>query len=199
LSLALAATLKDWIQTYTGKKFYPLAPTIGLLDIRDQAHALAMCCRYAGHVKRFYSVAEHAVRISMELEERGHSTEIQKWGLIHDNSEAYLGDVTRPVKHRPELAEYRKAEKHLQQLIASWLGLPLVEPEEVKLIDTEILGTEAFQLKQPIHPDWYSTTASGVQLAKPWPNIELGWDPTVAENNYLSRFRYLWGPHAFGL
>lgn len=191
--------MKDWIQTYTGKKFFPLAPSLDDLDIRDQARALSMCCRYAGHVKRFYSVAEHSVRISMKLEDRGASLEIQKWGLIHDNSEAYLGDVTRPLKHSPVMAGYREAEKRLQGLIVSWLGLPPNEPDEVRAIDTEILGTEAFQLKQPIHPDWYNTTASGVQLAKSWPYVTLGWEPTEAENNYLSRFKHLWGPHAFGL
>jgi uncharacterized protein len=190
--------MKDWIQTYTGKKFYPLAPTLAMLDIRDQARALSMCCRYAGHVKTFYSVAEHAVRISMELEDRDYPVEIQKWGLIHDNSEAYLGDVTRPLKLTDTMKGYRGAEKNLQQLIASWLDLPILEPDAVRDIDTEILGTEVHQLKQPIHPDWAATTATGA-LSPPWRNITLGWDPTTAENNYLSRFKYLWGPHAFGL
>jgi hypothetical protein len=190
---------KDWIQTFTGKKFYPTTPTLDSLDIRDQAHALSMCCRYAGHVKVFYSVAEHASRLVLEARQRGYSELIQKWALIHDNSEAYLGDVTRPLKHQPELAGYRTAEKRLQRLIARWLGLPEDEPTEVTELDTEILGTEIDQLKQPIHPDWAATTATG-KLWKPWPGHgQLGLTPFDAERAYLTLFKQLWGPHAFGL
>lgn len=54
----------DWMQTYTGRQFWPLDPLPEDVFIEDIAHALSMQCRYAGHVTRFYSVAEHSVLIA---------------------------------------------------------------------------------------------------------------------------------------
>lgn len=191
-------TRKDWIQTYTGKKFFPLAPKAEDLNIRDQARALSMFCRYCGHVSKFYSVAEHSVRVSRELELRGAPLWIQQQGLVHDNTEAYLGDVTRPLKHQPAMKMYRKAEERLQRMIFAWLGLPVDESKAVKLIDTEILGTEVAVLKQPVHPEWKLTTSTG-GLAEPWKHVrpdDIGWMPWVAELQYKKRFFELFGQEA---
>lgn len=83
----------DWIQTYTGRRFFPLEPNPADVDIRDIAHALALETRFGGHSRVFYSVAEHCVRVSHEVEPP-HAL----WGLLHDAAEAYLADVPRPVK-----------------------------------------------------------------------------------------------------
>lgn len=181
---------KNWIQTFTGRKFFPLEPNIDEIDIRDIAHALSMLCRYVGHVSKFYSVAEHSVRISRKLEERGYGLDIQRWGLLHDASEAYLGDVSRPVKHQKAMSGYRDAEEILQALIARKFELSNSEPFVVRSIDTEILGTEAYFLKTPIHPDWFTQ----VNLAPPWKLTwmdNLGWSPARAEESFLTRFRFL--------
>lgn len=55
----------DWMQTFSGIQFYPLDPRVEDVRIEDIARALAMQCRYNGHVTRFYSVAEHSVRVAM--------------------------------------------------------------------------------------------------------------------------------------
>lgn len=198
LSLFFGPRKKHWIQTYTGKKFFPLDPDIRLLDIRDQARALSMICRYIGHTSRFYSVAEHSVRISRRLEELGYDLETQRHGLVHDNTESYLGDVPRPLKVQWYYWFFRRAEKRLGKLIAEWLSLYDVEPMIVKMLDTEILGTEARIFKSPVHPDWAATTATG-QLSTPWVAPEStegrawGWPPDEAEFEYLARFRELFG------
>jgi hypothetical protein len=196
---------KDWIQIgETGGqavKFpFPYEPDPSLFDIRDQAHALSMLCRYLGRVSRFYSVAEHAVRVSRRVEqllvEAGHkpySAEVilgAQWGLIHDNSEAYLGDIPSPWKHTDVFAEYRKYEKPLQSAIAVWLGLPPEEPEIVRRVDSELLGTEARQLKTPIHPEW-GTFFEGGTLPPEIPGLRLGWAPALAEATYMNRYRML--------
>jgi hypothetical protein len=54
----------NWIQTYTGKAFEPLNPDASLICIEDIAHALSNICRYTGHVRQFYSVAQHSVLVS---------------------------------------------------------------------------------------------------------------------------------------
>ena len=192
---------KHWIQTFTGRRFETLSATFEDFDIRDIARALAMQCRYAGHVSKFYSVAEHCVRVSRRVEqlmvsELGYPaadelvTLCAQWGLIHDASEAYLGDVTRPLKHTPQMAGYREIESKLQGDIAEWLTLPRKQPDLVTAVDIELLGTEARQLKQPIHPDWH-TSCPGGKLPDELPGLTLGWDPTKAERLFLERYRRL--------
>lgn len=185
---------KSWIQTFIGHKFFPLDPEPSLIDVRDIARSLSMQCRFVGHVSRFYSVAEHSVRISEKLAERGYPIWVCMWGLFHDASEAYLGDVSRPVKHQPEMEPYRARERWLQHMIVRVLNLPEVEPKAVSDIDTEILGSEAYYLKSPIHPDWHNTTRSGVALAAPWKLgwfDRFGWSPEKAERRFLQRYEDL--------
>jgi uncharacterized protein len=190
---------KHWIQTFSGKQFYPVDPDPAAFSIRDQARALSMLCRYVGHVDRFYSVAEHAVRVSRlagELAERNGypldswtGLEWQRWGLIHDNSEAYTGDMSLPLKSHPALAGFRELEHQLQTKIAVWLGLPEHEPALVAVADELLMGIEARALKSPVHPEW--------ELPRLVPGKhDLGWTPAWAEATYLRRFKRLWGKDA---
>ena len=52
-----------WLQTFTGKKIDLINPTREMVDIEDIAHSLSMICRYNGHCRDFYSVAEHSVMV----------------------------------------------------------------------------------------------------------------------------------------
>ncbi len=109
------------ITTYTKKTFDPLAPKAELIDIRDIAHALSMLCRANGHFPVFYSVAQHSLNCMREAKERGLSERVQLACLLHDASEAYISDVTRPVKSA--LPEYKNIEKGLETAIyEKWLG-----------------------------------------------------------------------------
>ena len=87
--------------TYTGRQFFPLTPRQEDIDIEDIAHSLSRLCRFNGHCKSFYSVAEHSYRISYIV-----PPEFALWGLLHDAGEAYLSDLPRPIKHQiPEFIE----------------------------------------------------------------------------------------------
>ena len=120
------------IMTYTKKMFDPLQPNAELIDIEDIAHALSMLCRANGHFKSFYSVAQHSINCMKEAKARGYSDRIQLACLLHDASEAYLSDVTRPVK--AELPRYKEIEAPLQELIWNkWLGEPLTEEERKQM------------------------------------------------------------------
>ena len=124
------------IMTYTKKMFDPLHPNAELIDIEDIAHALSMLCRANGHFKRFYSVAQHSINCMKEAEARGYSDRIQLACLLHDASEAYLSDVTRPVK--AELPRYKEIEAPLQELIWNkWMGEPLTEEERKQVFDID--------------------------------------------------------------
>ncbi|WP_035670040.1 hypothetical protein [Bradyrhizobium liaoningense] len=140
----------DWIQTYTGKKFWPLDPKPEEVDIRDIAHALSLLCRFGGHCYRFYSVAEHSMLVSR------HSGAHALWGLLHDASEAYLIDVPRPLKRG--LVGYREAEAKLQGVICEAFGLPVEQPDEVSRADVALLMDERLQIMAPAPEPWSSDT-----------------------------------------
>jgi uncharacterized protein len=128
-----------WIQTYTGKQFYPFRPEIDKIDIVDIAHALSNLCRYTGHSKIFYSVGLHSVYVSDLLPEKH-----KLWGLLHDASEAYLADMASPIKKM--FPTYIKAEERLMKVIATKFGLEWPMPPEVLRADYKMLATEKSQL-----------------------------------------------------
>lgn len=133
------------ILTYTKKLFDPIAPDPELIDIRDIAHALSLLCRANGHFPTFYSVAQHSLACQREAAARGLSKRLQLACLLHDGSEAYLSDVTRPVK--AVMPAYLEFETPLQEAIWSkWLLTPLTEQErrQVFAIDDGLLYHEFY-------------------------------------------------------
>lgn len=151
-----------WIQTYTGKKFYPLAPRVEDIDIEDIAHALSNLCRFGGHSRWFYSVAQHSLLMSWLVPK-----EFALWALLHDASEAYLVDVPRPIKG--ELGGYREAEERLEHCIAERFGLSGPMPAAVKAADNSILMDEAKALLGDPPEEWDAKYEPlGVDIM-PWP------------------------------
>jgi predicted RNase H-like nuclease len=131
------------ITTFSGEDFTPLSPKIEQIKIIDIAHALSMLCRANGHFERFYSVGQHSINCAIEAESRGFSKEIQLACLLHDASEAYLSDMTRPVKNM--LADYLKIEDFMQSMIyEKYLPSALSDSELsiVKAIDDDMLVCE---------------------------------------------------------
>ena len=135
------------IMTRSHIMFDPLKPDTALIDVEDIAHSLSMLCRANGHFKSFYSVGQHCINCCHEAAARGWSPRVQLACLLHDASEAYLSDVTRPVKK--EIPRYKEIEEPLQDAIwLKYLGTPLTEEEnrQVFQIDDEILWHEFVQL-----------------------------------------------------
>lgn len=131
------------IMTCSHNMFDPLNPEVELIDIHDIAHSLSMLCRANGHFRSFYSVGMHCVNCAKEAIARNYSRKVQLACLLHDGSEAYLSDVTRPVKE--EIPRYREIEDPLQDVIwQKFLGEALTEEEyrQVFEIDDDILENE---------------------------------------------------------
>lgn len=174
----------DWMQTATGRQFWPLDPRVDEIFIDDIAHSLGMACRYAGHCLQFYSVAEHCVLMTRWLESNGYSWDEQLTALLHDAPEAYLVDVPRPVK--PFLSEYKAIENRLWIMLAGKFGVSPNMPSIVKFADEAILADEQAQNMAP--------------CVAPW-NLEHGplgvtlqfWQPARAKAEYLSEFERLTG------
>lgn len=173
----------DWIQTYTGRQFWPLSPRVEDIDVLDIAHALSNLCRFGGHCLQFYSVAQHSVLVSQTCERMAPEVPgAALWGLLHDASEAYLADVPRPVK--PYLTGYEKLETQLLQTMAQRFGLPWPIPEIVKRIDSALLADEMVQLMITPPADW----------DLPEPGLGIVFDPMTsmeAERGFLKRFEEL--------
>lgn len=189
----------DWIQTYTGRQFWPLDPRPGDVDLADIAHALALMCRFTGHCRHFYSVAQHSVLVSQLVEEmwlqkpeadRGpffdqHRVDLAMWGLLHDASEAYLHDLPRPLKRDPEFgALYKKHEHRLMLVLCDHFGMDALEPPIVKTADTILLLTEQRDLMGRQARPWQDQ-------AEPLPAIIEPWDSALAEHEFLCRFHEL--------
>jgi hypothetical protein len=130
----------SYIETASGKLYHFLNPQPDEIDIEDIALALANKCRFGGHTD-FYSVAEHSVLVALRL-----PPGLQLAGLLHDASEAYLGDIPSPIKD--ELPDYRALENINQSAIEYKFGLSLTEDDyrKVKHADLQALRTEAFYL-----------------------------------------------------
>lgn len=143
-----------FIEVYTGRRIYPLDLRVNEVDIRDIAHSLSQQCRFLGHTRRFYSVAEHSVRVALLLADWGEDVETQRWGLLHDASEAYLVDVPTPLKAHPVFEMYRAAETAVQAAICERFGLPLREPDAVRRADRVLLSTEARDLMHFTRSNW---------------------------------------------
>lgn len=105
----------SYITTYLKKYFDPVNADINDIEIADIAHALSLLCRANGHFVQFYSVAQHCLNCAKEAKMRGYSKRVQLGCLLHDASEAYLSDVTRPIK--AQLPKYLEVEEKLQNAI----------------------------------------------------------------------------------
>lgn len=131
-----------FIQTLSGRRVNPLDASPQDIDPADVAGALANICRFGGHSKSFYSVAQHSVIVCDLLEEQGATPDELLAALLHDAAEAYLGDLPHPIKHRSELgAAFREAEHRLEAVIAERFELPDASAR-VKPLDRAMLATE---------------------------------------------------------
>lgn len=169
----------DWMQTWSGRQFWPLDPRAEDIDLRDIAHSLSLQCRYAGHCCTFYSVAEHSVLMTRWMLGREGFAHFAPWALLHDAPEAYLVDVPRPVK--PFLVGYREIEDRVMSVIAEAFGLRHtgsdVIPDVVKQVDNRILADEYPQLMVQSVPWNLPYEPLGV--------VVEGWSPQKAKLEFL--------------
>ena len=147
---------------YSGKPFYPLDPSPDEVDIQDIAHSLSMTTRYGGHAKSFYTVAQHSVILSNIV-----SKENAFVALMHDATEAYIGDLIRPIKYM--LPKFIELEENIWRAVALRYNLPIVIPDEVKFHDTKICFTERNCLMNHTgETDWGHEVEPHDFIIEPW-------------------------------
>lgn len=135
------------IITYTKIHMDPFAPKPEDFCIADIAHALSLMTRANGHFPIFYSVGQHCIACCKEAAARGYPPRLSLACLLHDAGEAYLSDLTRPVKQH--LDAYCAAEERLLDLLyARFLGAALSpqEKQAVAKIDDTMLYYEFLEM-----------------------------------------------------
>ncbi len=134
-AVAPGRRMNNWMVTASGRRISITDPQPEDICIHDIAHALANICRFGGHTKRFYSVAQHSIMVSDEVDNQ-HALQ----GLLHDATEAYLGDVVGPLKR--VLPDYLALEKKWRGAICEAFHISVEIPGEVKVADNRAMSTE---------------------------------------------------------
>ncbi|HML56684.1 MAG TPA: hypothetical protein PKC79_21500 [Solidesulfovibrio magneticus] len=173
-----------WTLTFTGVAFDLVEPTPDMVSIKDIAHALANQCRFAGHSRRYYSVAEHCLYVSRAL-----PPALRLQGLLHDAAEAYVHDIVRPLKGM--LPDYRPIELRVMKAVAARFDLPVHPTMEIHEADTRMLATEVEYLMPPASRAWvlpepYELREIGLR----YPG-QMGLPPGEAHRRFLERFAEL--------
>jgi hypothetical protein len=174
-----------YLQTVSGRWVNPFDPDPEQFDSGDIARALANQCRFGGHCRVFYSVAQHSVIVSQLVEERGGDSDEAFAALMHDATEAYLGDMPHPLKHRSPLgAAFKQAEDHLERALRDRFGIKPDVPA-IKAADRALLATErrAFSAET-----WHWPELQGVEPLA----LELrAWSPDEAAEAFTRRYAEL--------
>ena len=165
----------NWILTHTGKRFDLFEPDVDMIDPRDIAHSLAHLCRFNGHTREFYSVAQHSCLVA-DLVPAEHKLA----ALLHDATEAYLGDMTRPLKEW--MPHYRGFEDVIWERVCERFGLGIDLPYTVHQADLIALTTERRDLMPPDPAPWDFLV--GIE---PAPERIRPWSPTEARLTYHQR------------
>jgi hypothetical protein len=177
--------MKRTIYTYSGRLIDVLDPRPADIAPEDIAHALACTCRFNGHSREFYSVAQHSILVA---EICGHP-----WGLLHDAAEAYMGDIVRPLKgclalaNERYLERWQSVEDRLLGVIANRFrvkGFP--DEDRLEEADNQALATE---IRDLIDPRAECLAGELARLPDPLPEPICPWIPCHAELEYRRALR----------
>lgn len=177
-----------WTQTHMGIQFRLLEPRAEDVNFADICWSLANQCRFNGHCRPFYSVAEHSIRVAdLVQHELGlpDSADEVIAAFMHDAAEAYIGDIIAPLKNLPMFGAIHDVEARIMRAIGERFGFdPLAGWDAVRYADRVMLATEARDLMAPPPAPWLALPPP---LASPiWPL-----SPDKAEWEFSGRmYRY---------
>jgi hypothetical protein len=119
------------------------SPQIGDVHIRDVAHALATLPRFNGHPDERYSVGQHSLLVHHIVCDELGRPDLARAALLHDASEAFTGDIIRPLKRL--LESKCDVIQTVEHVVACALSIPYPTPAIVKQADRIALAAEVFR------------------------------------------------------
>lgn len=143
-----------YFQTSSGHMVDLLSPAPEDIFITDIASHLSMLCRFSGATRAFYSVSQHSVMVArmVPLHAKAHA-------LLHDAHEAFLGDITSPVKSALVFLGDKSLAKltaKIDRAIHAAFGLEYPAPREIQAViqhaDQVALATEKRDLLE--YAEW---------------------------------------------
>lgn len=143
--------------------------------IEDIAHNLSRICRFNGSIEKHYSVAHHSVIVSHIVPEKYALS-----GLLHDMSEAFVGDLCSPLKQL--MKEYKKLEIKVEKYMFGRMGIPFPMHSSIKLADLSVLAAEIRDL-QPQASDW-----GGLAEIEPYDKKIIPWSAEKSKREFLKRY-----------
>jgi hypothetical protein len=146
-----AGRFGPYVQTWSGRRFYPLDPRPEDFVIEDIAHHLSLINRFTGGTTHGFSVIQHSMNC-FQVADEAHKPE----ALLHDGTEAYLGDISSPLKSI--LPDYKAIEANCYRVMAQKFNIPEETSLYVKAIDLRMLVTEANGLMKPDVDAWWRGT-----------------------------------------
>jgi hypothetical protein len=170
--------MEPYILTISGRKFWFDEPKPEHVAIEDIAWALSMNCRFTGHTRFFYSVAQHCYLASFLVPER-----FMLEALLHDATETYLSDINAPAKML--LPQYKALEKKVHLAIAAKFGVPETMSPSVHHADMRMLHTEYRDLMPQDDKSW------GLESYPPMSERITPFSIEYAREAFMARFIYL--------
>lgn len=162
-----------WMQTFSGIQFAPMAPE-PQFSLKDIVWALSHVNRYSGHCLWPYSVLHHSCFIASRMFIDIGDSKLALQGLMHDATEAYMGDVPRPIKRL--VPKYTEVEEQMQKQLFTHFGIDPVMDPRVKDYDNRILMDERTQVLGKVDYDWgWSPPPLGIRIIPKEPRVIRKW------------------------
>ncbi len=170
-----------WIETATGRKFDLAEPDASHVCIEDITHSLSMICRYSGHCRDFYSVAQHSVHMA----ERFRDPHAAMAALLHDAGEAYYGDIARPMKQLLGVFEheYKAIRNKIDGLIENVFDVQN-HVSQIKQADAFLMQWEARWLMKSKGEGWTFGPLPASLRIEDWPSLNA-WNSFSSESQFL--------------
>lgn len=138
--------LFDGIELLSGAYMDYLHPEESEATIEDIGHALSNNCRFAGHLPRFYSIAQHVANTALVVAALGGDKQTQFEGLMHDTAEAFTNDLPTPLK--AAFPVFKELEVKIEQAMGKRFGFDYPYHPLVKQADAIMLGLEKEYVKR---------------------------------------------------
>ncbi len=153
---------RPWLQTHTGNAWCADDPRAYAYRIEEIAHALSNICRFAGHTREFYSVAQHSVLVMQIVRDTPglRPKPLLRAALLHDAAEAFCGDSPSPIKNMPIMSGYKAWIHGVEEAIEGQFRLGTHPHNQViKYADLRALATEKRDVMGPSPHDacWLET------------------------------------------